>query len=66
MSSDLVKLKGRRQPPEQIIIANNGTFPCDAKKESFDNITRKKFVISSADINDNYVVICTSKDRAVS
>jgi len=65
MSTDLVKLQGRRHPPEKIIIADNGVFPCDAKKESFDNITRKKFVISSADINDNYVVITTGKDRAV-
>ena len=63
MSNDILDVSGRQQQPESIIIKNGGTFPCDAKKESFDNITRKNFEISSADIRDSFTVICTNKDN---
>ena len=65
MSNDILDVSGRQQQPESILIKNGGTFPCDAKKESFDNITRKNFVISSADISDSFTVICTNKDNQV-
>jgi len=63
MSQGILDVTGRQQPPENILIKNGGTFPCDSKKESFDNITRKNFVISSAEINDSFTVICTMKDN---
>lgn len=66
MAPVLLDVEGRKLPPEQIICNPQTckTFPCDPKKESFDNITRKKFVITSADIKDDYLIICTSKDKA--
>ena len=66
MSPDIMNITGRRVEPEKIVIKGGGTFPCDPRKESFDNITRKSFVISSADIGSDYVVICTSRDVSVS
>ena len=66
MAPQIMNATGRRQPPEAILIKGGGTFPCDARKEAFDNITRKQFVITSAPIQDNYTVICTSRERAVS
>lgn len=66
MAGEILSTEGRRVPPENILISGGGTFPCDARKESFDNITRKKFVISSADIGNDYLVICTSRDGPVS
>ena len=65
MSPEILDVSGRQQPPENILIKNGGTFPCDARKESFDNITRKNFVISSAEINDGFTVVCTAKDTGV-
>ena len=62
VSPAILELDGRKLQPEQILIKNGQTFPCDARKESFDNITRKNFVIQSVDINNDYLIICTSRD----
>lgn len=64
MGQNIMECSGRKQPPESIVIAGGGKFPCDMKKEQFDNITRKKFVITSAPIKMDYVVVVPARDRA--
>ena len=64
VSPAILDVKGRKLPTEKILMKGGQFFPCDARKESFDNITRKNFVISSVDIKNDYLIICTSRDAA--
>jgi len=66
VSPSILDVSGRKLAPEKILMKGGQTFPCDPRKESFDNITRKNFVIASVDIGNDYLIICTSKDIACS
>ena len=64
VETSLLQLEGGNIKNEVPIIGLNDKFYLDRGK--FDNITRKRFVLSSAGIGENCHIICQEKDMQVS
>lgn len=63
MASNISDVEGRQVAPP-VLLTKDGKMNIDERKAAFDNITRKNFVITSANMGNDYSVIVTSRDQA--
>nr|AEX15557.1 piwi protein 3 [Pleurobrachia bachei] len=60
--SEVLPVTGRQIAPTRLLL-KTGQVNVDPARANFDRITRQQFVLSSADIGNDYTVICEVGDR---